>query len=118
MKIAVIGSRDIIPDTEKIIRDIQKITDEKPTIISGGAKGVDQQAKKVAEQMKWDYVEYRPNYELYNKKSAPIIRNKMIIDEAEYIIAYWNGESKGTAQAIEYAKKKDKKGIVKIPKAK
>ena len=68
--------------------------------------------------MRWEYIEYRPNYELYNKKSAPIIRNKMIIDQAEYIIAYWNGESKGTAQAIEYAKKKDKKGIIKIPKEK
>ena len=118
MKIAVIGSRDIVPNIEKIIRDIQKITAEKPIIISGGAKGTDQQAKKAAQQMRWEYIEYRPNYELYNKKSAPIIRNKMIIDEAEYIIAYWNGESKGTAQAIEYAKKKGKKWIIKIPKAK
>ncbi len=30
MKIAVIGSRDMMPNIEKIIRDIQKITDEKP----------------------------------------------------------------------------------------
>ena len=62
MKIAVIGSRDIIPNIEKIIRDIQKITYEKPTIISGGAKGTDQQAKIAAKKMGWEYVEYRPNY--------------------------------------------------------
>ena len=117
MKIAVIGSRDIIPNIEKIIRDIQKITDEKPTIISGGAKGTDQQAKIAAKKMEWEYIEYRPNYELYGTP-APIIRNRQIIEQAEYVLAYWNGESKGTAQAIEYAKKKGKKGIIKIPKEK
>ena len=63
MKIAVIGSRDIEPQIEKIIKDIQKITQEKPTIISGGAKGADQQAKKAAQRMGWDYEEYRSNYE-------------------------------------------------------
>jgi predicted Rossmann fold nucleotide-binding protein DprA/Smf involved in DNA uptake len=54
MKIAVIGSRDIEPEIEKIIKDIQKITQEKPIIISGGAKGA-------AQRMGWDYEEYRPN---------------------------------------------------------
>ena len=117
MKIAVIGSRDMMPNIEKIIRDIQKITDEKPIIISGGAKGTDQQAKIAAKKMEWEYIEYRPNYELYGTP-ATIIRNRQIIEQAEYILAYWNGESKGTAQAIEYAKKKGKKGIVKIPKEK
>ena len=74
MKIAVIGSRDIMPNIEKIIRDIQKITDEKPIIISGGAKGTDQQAKIAAKKMEWEYIEYRPNYELYGTP-APIITN-------------------------------------------
>lgn len=114
MKIAVIGSRDMMPNVDKIIRDIQKIT-ENPIIISGGAKGTDTQAKKAAQKMQWDYIEYRPNYELYGKP-APMIRNKKIIDQAEYVLAYWNGESKGTAQAVEYAKKKGKNGILKIPK--
>ena len=117
MKIAVIGSRDIEPQIEKIIKDIQKITQEKPIIISGGAKGADQQAKKAAQRMGWDYEEYRPNYELYGKP-ATMIRNRQIIEQAEYILAYWNGQSKGTAQAIEYAKKKGKKGIIKIPREK
>ena len=117
MKIAVIGSRDIEPQIEKIIKDIQKITQEKPTIISGGAKGADQQAKRAAQRMGWDYEEYRPNYEKYGKP-ATMIRNRQIIEQAEYILAYWNGQSKGTAQAIEYAKKKGKKGIIKIPREK
>ena len=116
MKIAVIGSRDIVPNIDKIIRDIQKITDEKPTIISGGAKGVDQRAEEVAKKMGWQYKIYKPNYELYGSKVAPMIRNKNIIDDCDYVLAYWNGESKGTSQAIEYAKKKGKHGIIKVPK--
>lgn len=111
----MIGSRDIVPNIDKIIRDIQKITQEKPVIISGGAKGTDTQAKKAAQKMQWEYIEYRPNYGLYGKP-APMIRNKQIIDQAEYVLAYWNGESKGTNQAVEYAKKKGKNGILKIPK--
>lgn len=115
MKIAVIGSRGLNIPEEKIIRDIKKIT-ENPVIISGGAKGTDTQAKRAAEKMGWDYIEYLPEYEKYGKP-APVIRNKKIIDQAEYIIAYWDGESKGTTQAVEYAKKKGKNGILKVPKA-
>mgnify|MGYP003504540386 CR=1 FL=1 len=65
--------------------------------------------------MGWQYIEYKPNYELYGKP-APVIRNKKIIEDSEYIIAYWDGKSKGTKQAIENEKKKGKHGIIKIPK--
>ncbi len=116
MKIAVIGSRTINPTPEKIINDIKKITNEKNiVIVSGGAKGADTEAKKAAIKMGWQYIEYKPNYELYGKP-APVIRNKKIIEDSEYIIAYWDGKSKETKQAIEYAKKKGKHGIIKIPK--
>jgi len=36
------------------------------------------------------------------------VRNKVIVDYADKIIAFWDGKSKGTLSVIEYAKKTGK----------
>ena len=38
--------------------------------------------------------EFFPQYKIYGK-AAPIIRNKEIVDYADKVIVFWNGESKG-----------------------
>jgi len=53
-------------------------------------------------------LEILPDYAKYGK-SAPLIRNKEIVDKSDLIIAFWNGESKGTKYSIDYAKTKQKK---------
>lgn len=45
-----------------------------------------------------------PEYKRYGR-GAPIVRNKMIVDYADRIIAFWNGRSKGTMSVISYANK-------------
>lgn len=40
-----------------------------------------------------------------NGKAAPLIRNKLIVKNAEIIIAFWDGKSRGTKFTIDYAKR-------------
>lgn len=103
MKVAIIGSRTI---TIKNIEDyIPKNTTE---IISGGAKGVDSCARLFAESNNIIYTEFLPDYKKYGR-AAPIVRNRLIVDSADIIIAFWDGTSKGTKSVIDYCNKAGKK---------
>lgn len=68
-------------------------------IIEGGAKGVDTLARKFAQEYGIDYLEYPADWKQYGKR-AGYIRNKQMVNLADYVIAIWDGESKGTASTI------------------
>lgn len=74
------------------------------SIISGGAKGTDTYAKKFAKKYHIPYYEYLPEYKRYGIK-APLVRNKLIVDNADAVLAFWDGESRGTKYTIVYANK-------------
>ncbi|MBQ4100066.1 MAG: hypothetical protein IJC83_00815 [Oscillospiraceae bacterium] len=97
MKIAIIGSRNISNITEQdIIKNIPKNCSE---IVSGGADGIDTLAENVAKILNISIKIFKPNYQKYGK-SAPIKRNREIIDYADYVLAFWNFKSKGTSNVI------------------
>jgi predicted Rossmann fold nucleotide-binding protein DprA/Smf involved in DNA uptake len=105
MKVAIIGSRN---------KEININLDFIPSlIISGGAKGIDQCAKQYAIENNIELKEFLPNYAKFSKV-APLVRNKLIVDFADIIIAYWDGVSKGTKFVIDYAKKQNKKVIINL----
>jgi len=97
MKLAIIGSRKI----EKL--DLNEYIKEKPNVvISGGAKGIDTIAEEWALRNNIDIIIHRPNYEI-NGKKATWRRNDVIVDEADKIMAFWDGESTGTRYVINKA---------------
>ncbi|GHU54036.1 hypothetical protein AGMMS49975_13770 [Clostridia bacterium] len=100
MKVAVIGSRSITT------ANIGDYLPEKTTeIASGGAKsGVDVLAKKYAHEHGIEYTEFLPEYEKY-KRGAPLKRNETIVNYSDFIVAIYDGSSKGTRYVIDYAKK-------------
>lgn len=102
MKIAVIGSRNLI---------INNLGDYLPInvteIISGGAKGIDSCAKKYALEKGIKLTEFYPEYQKYGK-GAPLRRNLQIIDYADIVLAFWDGKSRGTKFVIEQCRKKEK----------
>ena len=95
MKIAVVGSRGII------VNDLEKYLPEGVTeIISGGAKGVDACARDYALSHGIKLTEFLPDYRRYGR-GAPLKRNISIIENADMVIAFWNGKSHGTKFVID-----------------
>lgn len=99
MKIAIIGSRGITDI------DIAQYINEKPEcVISGGAKGVDTLAAQYARNNGIKLLELRPNYAMHGR-AATFIRNRQIVENADKVLAFWDGQSKGTQYTINHAKK-------------
>ncbi len=99
MKIAVVGSRTVFPSDEELSKHLA-FADE---IVSGGAKGVDSCAAKYARGHGIKLAEFLPEYERYHR-SAPLVRNRQIVDYADQVIVFWNGVSRGSLFVINYAK--------------
>ena len=102
MKIAVVGSRNL---TNVALE--QYLPCEIDEIISGGAVGVDTCAAEYAKKNGIPITEILPQDDRYGR-AAPLIRNQLIVDRAEKIFVFWNGQSRGTLSVIEYAAKKGK----------
>lgn len=102
MKTAIIGSRTLtITNLEEYI---PKNTVE---LIYGGAKGVDSCVKEFSKTHNIKFTEFLPDYSKY-RRYAPLKRNLDIIHYANYVIAFWDGKSKGTKFVIENCKKLNK----------
>ena len=103
MKVAVVGSRDIL------IENLEEYMPENASeIISGGAKGVDTCAEEYANNKGIKLTVIKPEYSRYGR-AAPILRNKTIIDLCDVALIFWNGSSKGTKSVIDYCEKTGKK---------
>ena len=113
MKIAIVGSREF--KDNNLLRHV--LLDEyrnlyEGTIISGGARGVDTWAIDIANELNsLNYEEgqtklkikvFVPDWNKYGK-IAGFLRNQLIINEADKIIAFWDGKSKGTKHYIDLA---------------
>jgi len=111
MKLAVIGGRDFDNYTllANILWDLLKVkgTISQDTIVSGGAKGADSFAKKYAKEESIPYLEFPAEWDKYGK-SAGFLRNQTIVDNCDMVLAFWDGESRGTADTIAKAKKAKK----------
>lgn len=123
MKIAVIGSRSIddplvvFPAIDRFVKEYCSWTP--PTIISGGAKGVDALAKKWAEVQGFDYVEFLPYHKIDSRAEySPtyfFARNLQIVENSDKVLVIWDGQSRGTSHAIECAKSRGVPVMVIIP---
>ena len=102
MKIAVIGSRTLT------VRNLEKYIPKDTTeIISGGANGIDRCAKEFAVKNNIRYTEFLPEYKIHGRY-APLKRNLEIIDNADFVLAFWDGKSRGTKFVIDNCRKINK----------
>ena len=100
MIVAVVGSRSLT------VKNLEHYLPENVTeIVSGGAKGIDACAKEYAEIHKLKLTEFFPEYDKYGR-GAPLRRNLSIIEYADEVIAFWDGQSRGTKFVIEECKQR------------
>jgi predicted Rossmann fold nucleotide-binding protein DprA/Smf involved in DNA uptake len=111
MKIAFVGSRDWkhFDFSCDIISDILHghEIEENFYVVSGGARGIDTQAEQIAKSKGLQTIIFKPDWDKYGKR-AGFLRNELIINEADFVVAFWNGESKGTKHSIDLAIKSGK----------
>ena len=102
MKVAIVGSR-AYPHLSKVREYILNLPLD-TIIVSGGARGVDKCAEKVANSIGLQTEIYPADWHKYGK-AAGMKRNQQIVEASDKIIAFWDGESKGTKNTIDSAKK-------------
>jgi len=112
MKIAVVGTRTLNDYTlfKSILNPIcLEVMNRKEHLvfISGGATGADQLAERYAKENGIPIIIHLPQWNIYGKAAGPI-RNKLIIDDADFVVAFWDFQSKGTKSSIDLAKKSNK----------
>jgi hypothetical protein len=108
MRLAIVGSRgfqsyEILKATVDTLREIYPIT----TIVSGGAKGADHLAEIYAEEHNLEMDIYPADWS--KGKGAGYIRNVDIWNNSDLGVAFWDGESKGTAHSFKLSEKQKKK---------
>lgn len=85
-------------------------------IVSGGARGADSLAERYANERGLATKIFLPDWESHGK-GAGFIRNRDIVDYADYVIAFWDFKSKGTGHTVGLAKVSQKLyGIVDFTK--
>jgi len=120
MRVAIIGSRNWSSNDTGVIR--QRVLELKAkysevaplTILSGGAKGVDTIAVHMAEMLDVPFKVYKADWDKFGK-SAGFVRNAKLVQEAQKVIAYWDGKSKGTKHTIDLALREHKDLEVHFP---
>ena len=98
MRVAVIDSRGLC-----VLNLERYLPKEVTEIVSGGAKGVDTSAREYAISHGIKLTEFLPEYKKYGR-SAPLKRNITIIENADLVLAFWDGNSRGTKFVIDNCK--------------
>ncbi len=81
--------------------------DNQIVIVSGGAKGADTLGEQYAKENGFLVEQYLADWDTFGKSAGPK-RNEKMAEVSDYIICFWDGESKGTKSMIESAKKYNK----------
>ena len=106
-KVAVVGSRTY-RDYNRVKEELDKLNIQ--LIISGGAPGADFLAQEYARHNGLPILIFYPDWRI--GKSAGFVRNEKIVSNADIVIAFWDGKSKGTLDSINHAKRLNKQLII------
>lgn len=104
VKVAIVGSRNY--PRLKDVRDCVKKLPEGTVVISGAARGVDQEAAKAARKRGLEVVEFpakwRDAHGRFNRL-AGFERNKQIVAAADLVVAFRYKMSAGTSHTVREA---------------
>ena len=105
VKILITGSRENV--NKKQIETFLLGLPAETTIIHGGAKGVDTTVEIKCKEIGVPTIIIRPiNPSI---KEHYLRRNAEMIGMCDEVVAFWDGESRGTKFTIDYAKKRSKR---------
>lgn len=74
-------------------------------VLSGGAKGSDTMGELYAKERGYIFKRFPPDWNRFGRAAGPI-RNRDMADNADILIAFWDGKSLGTKSMIDIAEKR------------
>lgn len=108
-RIAIVGSRSYpYPDT---VRAYVNSLPLNAVIVSGGARGVDSVAEATAKARGMKALIFPADWARHGKQ-AGFLRNQDIIAVCDRLVAFWDGQSRGTAHSLWLAQQAGKPVIV------
>lgn len=87
---------------DEFLQTIQK--EHNIIIVSGTASGADRLGERYAEQHNYQVKRYPADWKRFSLSAGPI-RNELMADHADMLIAFWDGKSRGTFNMIKTARK-------------
>jgi hypothetical protein len=109
-KVIIAGSREFNDYAflkQKLIHLLQNINDE-IEIVSGRARGADLLGEQFACEMGYKIKYFVPDWDGLGKR-AGFVRNRDMAEYADACVVFWKNKSKGTANMIDEAKKRNLK---------
>ncbi|MEN6554619.1 MAG: DUF2493 domain-containing protein [Methanobacterium sp.] len=104
MRTIIAGGRDFV--SYDLLKKAVTECGWRPTVvISGGAKGADFLGERWAKENNVPCEVFPADWNKYGRKAGPI-RNIQMAENAEALIALWDGESRGTKHMIDTATRK------------
>lgn len=102
-RVIIAGSRSFQDyETLKQKCDYYLQSKEKIAVICGMARGADMLGRRYAQEKGFPCIEYPADWKKYGK-CAGYIRNRQMAQTANALLAFWDGESRGTKNMIELA---------------
>lgn len=105
MKVLITGTRNT-NNVDFIFDKLSKEIKPEDIIVHGGATGVDSIASAWCKHNNFKFIVVRPIFE--SKKEYYLYRNCEMIGMCDKVIAFWDGQSRGTKFTIKYARGRGK----------
>jgi len=102
MNVAIVGSRNF-PGLHRVDKFVAGLPDD-CVVVSGGARGVDSRAQAAATARGLTVIVHHADWETYGKR-AGFMRNSKIVEGCDYLVAFWDEQSKGTQDSIQKARR-------------
>ena len=112
MNLAIIGTRDF--NNYNLMKNtiLQNYNlNEIDYIISGGAQGADYLAEMLASEFNIKIKIFKPDWKTFGRAAGPL-RNIDIIKNSDFVVAFWDGKSRGTKNSIDLSIKNNKNIMV------
>lgn len=118
MRLAIVGSRSI-EDPDVLVEGLRRIRKQFPgveidEIVTGGAAGADWLGEDYARRVGIKLTVFHPDWNRYGKRAA-FLRNRDIVQNADVVLALWDGESKGTKMTLDLAERHYKPTVIVYP---
>jgi hypothetical protein len=99
-RIGIVGSRHF--PSREVVRLFLTSIPQDTVIVSGGAEGVDSWSVEIGRSLGMETLVFQPDWQRHGRKAGPI-RNAVIVGNIDELVAFWDGQSRGTLNTVALA---------------